>query len=165
MDHHCHWLGNCVGEGNHVVFVCYLAAQALLLWWAAVCAAPVVFGGASGAAGDAGRAPPLGRWLASLCCFGLCLLLGLAVGTLLAFQTMLVLRGETTWENLRRPKINAAAGLPPYFRPYDRGACRNVLIFCRCAAPTKPTEAWPAAEGAYAQPPVRRAPHGASVVD
>ena len=39
MDHHCWWLGNCVGERNHCNFLCYLLAQTTLL--ISTCAAAV----------------------------------------------------------------------------------------------------------------------------
>ena len=40
MDHHCWWLGNCVGQRTHRRFLFFLGAQSVLLWWtcgAAVC--------------------------------------------------------------------------------------------------------------------------------
>ena len=51
---------------------------------------------------------------------------------LLVFQCALVLRGETTWEKLKRKHLNASMQLPPEMRPYDRGPARNVLIFLGC---------------------------------
>jgi len=67
-------------------------------------------------------------------CAAFCGLTGLASITLLAFQLALVLRGETTWERLKRHHLNAAAQLPPDERPYDRGPRRNIAIFCGCEA-------------------------------
>jgi hypothetical protein len=34
FDHHCFWVGTCVGEKNHARFVCYLASQNALILWA-----------------------------------------------------------------------------------------------------------------------------------
>ena len=45
------------------------------------------------------------------------------------FQCGLIARGETTWEHLRRERINAAAKLPPDMRPYDRGPLRTCAGF------------------------------------
>ena len=53
MDHHCWWLGNCVGERTHRRFLYFLGAQALLLWW--TCAAAVA--GVVRAAHGEGAAP------------------------------------------------------------------------------------------------------------
>ena len=76
--------------------------------------------------------------------------MGLAALVLLAFQCALIVRGETTWEHLRRDTLNAAAGLPPLVRPFDRGAARNILAFGGCIAqPPAPTvAALPVAPGA-----------------
>ena len=142
LDHHCLWLGNCVGENNHRLFVAYLLAQGVLLGWAAwASAVALVTGeavedldsGGSGGSTVVRRPLTLLSSLSALGCCGLSLLLFLAVATLFGFQVMLVLRGETTWENLRRSKINAAAQLPLELRPYDRGPWSNVILFCQCA--------------------------------
>lgn len=127
LDHHCWWLGNCVGEGNHRLFLAYLLAQAALLGVAGVAAAGSWIGGEAAAR----RAPhPAVARGAAAALFVLCLLLGALATTLFAFQLSLVFRGETTWEHLRRSRLNAAQGLPPKVRPYDRGALNNALSFC-----------------------------------
>ena len=59
--------------------------------------------------------------------------IGLAALTLLVFQLALMLRGETTWEHLRREQLNSSLNLPPQLRPFDRGAAFNALAFCGCA--------------------------------
>lgn len=69
---------------------------------------------------------------AAVLCILLCVLAGFAATTLLIFQVALIFRGETTWEKLKRAQLNAADQLPPDERPYDRGATRNLFIFCGC---------------------------------
>ena len=134
LDHHCWWLGNCVGIGNHRLFLSYLTCEAsLLVGTGALAAARGV------AVSDAHRAanapwPPIAA-SAALSCVAMCTVLGLLNLTLLAFQCGLVLRGETTWEHLRRERINASMQLPPGVRPYDRGPLRNCVIFCCGGAP------------------------------
>lgn len=127
LDHHCWWLGSCVGSGNHRLFLTYLTFEALLL---------SVTGGAAArriAASDAVRAsapwPPIASG-AALGCVIMCTVLGLLAFTLLIFQCGLISRGETTWEHLRRERINAAMQLPPDVRPYDRGPFENYVLFC-----------------------------------
>ena len=137
LDHHCLWLGNCVGELNHRAFISYLVAQGILLLWVFVAASSSLINGGHDPSADPGseKRVPLSflKGLAAVVCCLLCGVLAIAVFTLVAFQIMLVVRGETTWENLRRAKINESQQLPPLVRPYDRGVRNNILIFCRCA--------------------------------
>ena len=125
LDHHCWWLGNCVGAGNHRLFIAYLMSETTLVGVVAV-------GAVRGVPDDAGAASvpiPAVSGPAAVACVGLCATIGLLSITLLLFQLALIARGETTWEHLRRERINAAANLPPHVRPYDRGCWRNVLAF------------------------------------
>jgi palmitoyltransferase len=36
FDHHCAWMGNCIGEGNHRLLLAYLVSQLALLIWSCV---------------------------------------------------------------------------------------------------------------------------------
>ena len=152
LDHHCFWLGNCVGARTHRTFLLYLVLQNALLWWTCAAAAAGAFALAYASPPEpaAAGAAHVGRVLAACACALLCLLMGLAALVLLAFQCALIVRGETTWEHLRRDTLNAAAGLPPLVRPFDRGAARNILAFGGCIAqPPAPTvAALPVAPGA-----------------
>ena len=138
LDHHCWWLGNCVGAGNHRLFVSYLVCEALLLVGVGFSASQAL---SMDEAARARAAPyPAVAPAAAVSCVGMCATLGLLSLTLLAFQLSLIARGETTWEHLRRERINAAAGLPPHVRPYDRGVWRNLVYFA-CGGPLPPSGA------------------------
>jgi len=119
MDHHCWWLGNCVGERTHCIFVSYLFLQTALLVATGVFASLAV--GAAERREHPHALPPWVEAGAAVLCAAFCGLTGprlfphrpagsvclrhasppragLASITLLAFQLALVLRGETTWE-------------------------------------------------------------------
>ena len=155
MDHHCWWLGNCVGFGNHRAFLGYLLCQALLILSFGV----LVAHGASMSPSPLGAIPVLSG-LGAACCVLMSSVLGLLSLSLLLFQIGLVLRGETTWEHLRREKINAAAKLPKGLRPYDRGPLQNCLTFA-LGRPSPPASAVAPLPAACELPPgscVRCAP-------
>lgn len=169
MDHHCWWLGNCVGERTHCIFVCYLACETFLLFstcYFAVIAAHAVAAGRD----DTGRrfqtvaemAPAPIELISAVLCIPFTALTALASLTLLLFQCALVLRGETTWEKLKRQHLNSVAQLPPDERPYDRGPLRNALIFCGCQRdPGVPK--W--AEGSWSEAKPTASVHSLAPVD
>ena len=154
LDHHCWWLGTCVGSGNHRLFVGYLTLQALLLIATGAAAARgISLSDSQRAASAPWPSVALGSALA---CVSMCSVLGLLALTLLIFQCSLIGRGETTWEHLRRERINASMQLPPDVRPYDAGTLRNWLSFLKggtqrrvatvAAAATRPLRDEPACE-------------------
>ena len=124
MDHHCWWLGNCVGKRTHCNFLAFLISETTLLTLTLCLSLD--------AAGAAAHRHQLLKLLCAIICGIICLIPNLATTTLLVFQLVLLWRGETTWERLRREQLNAAAQLPPDERPYDRGPLRNCMIFCGC---------------------------------
>lgn len=128
LDHHCWWLGNCVGAANHRIFISYLLCQAMLICSFGIA---IAFGGDS-------SSPPLQILSApsAVACTLMSTVLGLLSLSLLLFQCVLIARGETTWEHLRRERINKAAGWPPQVRPYDYGPVNNCLRFALGARST-----------------------------
>lgn len=125
LDHHCWWLGNCVGVHNHRVFLMYLTCQATL-----ICSFGVLVARGAWYTSPTPYGPiPALSGLGAVGCVTMSSVLGLLSVSLLLFQCGLIARGETTWEHLRRERINAAAKLPPDVRPYDRGPMRNCLGF------------------------------------
>ena len=80
LDHHCLWLGNCVGEGNHRLFIAYLIAQGTLLGWAAFASIFVLLTGqgAGGGAIGASEHLPLPAW-SCIAALGCCVAPSLAV--------------------------------------------------------------------------------------
>ena len=63
----------------------------------------------------------------------------LAALVLLAFQCALIVRGETTWEHLRRDTLNAAAGLPPLTPASAIAGSTSSRLFSR---PVHPPSRW-----------------------
>lgn len=39
LDHHCPWLGTCVGKRNYKYFICFVSLIAVLIVWATTCCA------------------------------------------------------------------------------------------------------------------------------
>ena len=143
MDHHCWWLGNCVGANNHRLFLAFVTCETSLVCLAAVTATGIfgdsyyVPAGGDGDDDGDGGSSTLAGVCASLA-LGMCSVLGLLSLTLLIFQCGLIARGETTWEYLKREQLNAEARRPADARPYDRSACQNCVNFAFAKTATIP---------------------------
>eukprot|EP00443_Scrippsiella_acuminata_P058021 CAMPEP_0115479998 /NCGR_PEP_ID=MMETSP0271-20121206/57036_1 /TAXON_ID=71861 /ORGANISM="Scrippsiella trochoidea, Strain CCMP3099" /LENGTH=283 /DNA_ID=CAMNT_0002907649 /DNA_START=75 /DNA_END=923 /DNA_ORIENTATION=+ len=115
MDHHCPWIMNCVGWGNHKFFflvVVYAATTCTFIFFTVL---------ESVAASVDKDMPHLNRFLLVLC-----MMLAFIMGTLmiifLGFHTCLMLRAMTTIEFCEKGTMVRAAGTPNY----DRGVWENV---------------------------------------
>ncbi|XP_060191330.1 protein S-acyltransferase 10 isoform X2 [Lycium barbarum] len=99
FDHHCVWLGTCIGQSNHCRFWWYICGETALSLW---------------------------------------------TGTLyiqflksdISKPCYLVLTNQTTYELVRRRRIQYLRNIPERVYPFSKGACRNLYDFC-CARSSK----------------------------
>lgn len=123
FDHHCFWIGGCVGEFNHKRFVVMLMAWCVLLTW---------YWHILDSCGD-GTLDPFG-WIANnwyvilmgMILFGYWLMAFLLFG----YHLFLVSTAQTTWEHLCRFKIDYLKPFPKDIFPFAAGgALANIDAF------------------------------------
>lgn len=115
-DHHCPWIGNCVGERNRKYFYCYLWQQLFQLVLATIISANLISRDIN---------IPLGiATLLVVCPFMLFLVY------LLTFHTYLSITNTTTWECLSWSKISYLKVWPRKLgSPFNIGACSNLRLY------------------------------------
>jgi palmitoyltransferase len=111
-DHHCFWVGCCIGELNRFKFFCYLLIESLCIWW-------VFFSSFSGLI-DGSEA--YGAFVVNI---GLTGIFGVLIGSLCTFHFYLISTCTTTWEFISRYKINYFTPYPSNFNPFSEGLLKN----------------------------------------
>ncbi|CAG9327128.1 unnamed protein product [Blepharisma stoltei] len=112
FDHHCFWIGSCIGELNHFRFCLYLALESAAIDWAA-------YNCLSGLSEDQ---EAYGAFIVALIISGL---FGILTTGLCIFHIYLVSSGYTTWEFVKRDSINYFKIYPSSFHPFDLGVIQN----------------------------------------
>ena len=132
MDHHCVWLNNSVGYGNHRTFTVFLLFQlSATFLFAFMIARALVreIGLDSSACGAVTYLLDRNYFLPTVFCVTLCVVTLILIA-LLAEQTTNMANNITANERINRsryPWMNNECGQP--FNHYDQGVIRNILEF------------------------------------
>ncbi|CAH1989992.1 unnamed protein product [Acanthoscelides obtectus] len=145
MDHHCPWINNCVGWGNHAHFTCFLLSATLGCAQAAVILCISLYHSIYYRTAPQLIGQPrvhLGLYGTILCVFALGFSIGvvIAVGMLLWLQVRAIIRNRTGIEdwilakaNFRRSEATANSSSSSdanmgerFVFPYDLGIRRNI---------------------------------------
>lgn len=141
FDHHCPWVGNCIGAGNHRNFLAFLGVLPLALCFA-VYGPYLYFVEVCGELSPEAllRCHPWSTWIAAN---------GIAhiswVVVMFTCQLNLVAQSMTTNERInahRYTHFHVGGNKLSIRSPFSKGACRNLAEFASCASEERKQDEW-----------------------
>lgn len=122
-DHHCPWLGICIGEKNRFYFWWYLFFECILLWSSNL----IIILSLTHGTGWEWVLENLARVLVMIVISFFIIMVSLLLG----YHTYLMLTNQTTWENISWEKISYLKDSPrKYGSPFSKGVFSNLWFYC-----------------------------------
>lgn len=126
FDHHCPWIGNCVGSRNYRYFLFFVYSAVVLCIFSSVLSlVRIVKNSGSVFSGDeSSGSVEFGMHVLSIVVVIILAFLILSMSPLAVYHCSLIVRGETTNENLRLVYVDQP-------NPFNQGFCKNLkkIIF------------------------------------
>ncbi|XP_062219865.1 protein S-acyltransferase 10-like [Phragmites australis] len=121
FDHHCIWLGTCIGKKNHCRFWWYIFEETVLCIWTVA----LYIESLRLSIDKAWWKDFVGVIMLAVLIFILIFLL-----LLWLFHSYIALTNQTTYEVARRKRIFYLRGVPDRVHPFSKGLIRNIYDFC-----------------------------------